>query len=142
MEIEHESLARNRTAKRILVLDSVGALVAGAAVLALLPWLAPLHALPSSLLLTVGVVNLTYGTYSGALAIALARGRGISRPAIDVLIAGNLAWAVVCLAVVALHAGRAHISGLLHIGLEGAYVAILARLERRHVRPVARARRG
>jgi hypothetical protein len=73
----------------------------------------------------MGVANLAYGTYSGALA------RRARRPyaLLVLLVVANATWAVLCgVAAVAL-AGTASAFGLAHLVGEGVFVGALAALE-------------
>ena len=122
-------------ARRILWIDCGAACVAGIVMLAAREWIAELHGLSRSLMMFVGVVNLVYGSYSGSLALRASMGRMPSRLAIDVLIAANFAWSIVCAALVGTTWGSS--TGAAQFGLEGCFVAVLAICERRYVRPFA-----
>ena len=124
-------------ARTILWLDASAALLAGTLVLLLRGWLTELHDFSPRLILVLGLVNLGYGLGSGTLAVLASTGRPPRRRWIDLLIAGNLGWTVVCAALIAVTAATASGFGLAHLGFEGAFVAGLALLERRYVRPVA-----
>lgn len=125
-------------ARRLLWLDSLGALGAGALVLTLAAPIAALDGLPREVVLMSGLANLAYGSYSGSLAsVATLRGAA-PRPAVKLLIAANLAWALVCIVLLARHGSEATMLGWLHIGGEGLYVAGLALLETRWVLPHTR----
>jgi hypothetical protein len=114
-----------RLHRHLLWIDSRAALLAGVGVLALSGWLREVYALPRPLLLVMGVANLAYGTYSGALA------RRARRPyaLLVLLVVANATWAVLCgVAAVAL-AGTASAFGLAHLVGEGVFVGALAALE-------------
>jgi hypothetical protein len=128
----------NRRARAILWIDSVGGCAAGVIVLSIHDWLSALYEFPLSLVLLFGAANLGYGTYSGTLATLAALGRTPGRKAIEALISANLAWTLVCITVLATHWHSASPFGLLHAAVEGAYVAALAVIEWRRVRPAAR----
>ena len=130
--------AMSRRARRILWVDGGAGLIVGVVVLALHGWLAGLYGLPSEWVLAIGVANVVYGSSSGTLATRAARGRGPSRRAIDLLVAANLAWGVVCAALVVVARDRATGIGLGVLAFEGVFVAALAVIERRLVRPEAR----
>ncbi|WP_434419082.1 hypothetical protein [Nannocystis pusilla] len=129
----------NRRARAILWLDGCAACVAGVVVLALHEALARLHGFSPALVLFIGAVNLAYSCYSGTLAVRASCGRTPTRRAIDVLVVANLAWVVVCAAIVASTASTASIFGLAHVGIEGLFVGALAVVEYHRVRPFARA---
>lgn len=122
-------------ARRILWLDSLGALVVGTLVLALSAPLADLYDLPRARVIALGVVNLLYGCGSGVLARQASRGLRPARRAVDLLIAGNLAWAGVCALLAAAWWNEASPWGLAQLLGEGAYVGALGLVERRWVRP-------
>jgi hypothetical protein len=134
-------MAFDRRARAILWLDGGAAFLAGASVLALRGWLAPLHAFAPALVLVLGVVNLLYASYAGALAVLASRGLPLKRRAIDVLVFANSAWVVVCAGLVAWHWSSASAFGLLHVAFEGAFVGTLALAEARFVRPCAEPQR-
>lgn len=125
-------------ARRLLWLDSLGALGAGALVLTLAAPIAALDGLPHGVVLTSGLANVGYGAYSGSLA-AVATQRGTApRAGVLLLVAANLAWTLVCVVVLARHGSASTMLGWLHIGGEGLYVGALALLEARWVLPHAR----
>jgi hypothetical protein len=95
------------------------------AVLALSGWLSDLYGLPRPLLVGMGVANLAYGTYSGALARRARRPRG----AIVLLVLANAAWAGLCGVAAVRLADTASAFGLAHLVGEGAFVGTLAALE-------------
>jgi hypothetical protein len=111
--------------RRLLWVDSVAALLAGGATLALSGWLSQLYALPRGVLLTIGAANLAYGAFSGSLA-RLARRR---RAQIVALVVANAAWAGLCWLAALAFAGRASVFGLAHLVGEGLFVGALASLE-------------
>ena len=110
---------------RLLWVDASAAALAGVAVLSLSAWLSRLHGLPRGLLLVVGAVNVAYAAYSFSLAVRARRPRRLVR----LLVAGNLAWAAVCLGLAAAFAASATPFGLAHLVGEGLFVACLAALE-------------
>ncbi len=87
--------------------------------------LAGLYGLPASLLLAMGLANLSYAAYSLSLA---------SRPRrslvwIQILVLANAAWATVCLILFGMQAGSAGPLGLAHLAMEACFVGTLAALE-------------
>lgn len=122
----------------LLSLDSGAALAAGIFMLALARVLAPWYQVKPELLQFLGVVNLVYSMGSGTLAVRARRGQVPRRLWIDLLVIANLAWAVVCACLLLGLRGLAGPLMLAHLALEGAFVAALAALERRWVRPWAR----
>lgn len=111
--------------RRLLWIDSSAGLLAGATVLALSGWLSDLYALPRTLLVTMGIANLAYGTYSGTLA------RRARRPyaMLVALIVANAAWAVLCALAAVRFRATASVFGLTHLIGESVFVGGLAALE-------------
>lgn len=128
----------NRLAQRFLLIDGAAGSAVGVFTLTFREWLAELYAMPLSLVTLIGFANLAYGSYSGTLAVRAWYQKTPSRRAIDLLIAANLAWTVVCAVLVAATYRSASVFGLGHVVLEGLFVAWLALAERRLVRPFAR----
>jgi hypothetical protein len=111
--------------RRLLHIDSGGALIAGVLMLVLASWLSSVYRLQQSGVVAMGIANLLYGTYSGLLA----RRRIRPLTLIVVLVAANAAWAVVCWVSAVRVAGSASWLGIAHLVGEGVYVATLAVLE-------------
>ena len=125
-----------RRARRLLRLDSTAGLLAGLLMLVSHEWLAALTGMPVPVVLFVAVANLVYGSYSGWL-VTTAQRRGLpSRRVVTVLIVANVAWAVVCAALLARFGASATVFGWLHLVLEGVFVAALGLVEWRVVRPL------
>ena len=110
---------------KLLWIDCLGGLIAGAIVLALAGWLAPLEGLPREVLVFTGAMNLLYGSYSLSLVLRQRR----SRAAVYALIAANAVWLPVCLILAAVFWETATVFGLLHLMGEGVYVGGLAAVE-------------
>jgi hypothetical protein len=114
-----------RIGRNLLWIDCGAAVLAGTAVLCLLPWLSRLYGLPPGLLQATGIANLLYGGYS--LSLALRRRRpGVW---IAVLVAANALWALACLAMAVQFAGSATGFGLAHLVGEALFVGGLAACE-------------
>ena len=124
----------NRRARSILWLDAGAGFAVGVAVLALRAWVARLTGFPPGLVLLIGAANLAYASYSGTLALRASRGKVPSRRAIEVLVAANLMWSVVCVVIIAATVRFATPYGIAYVGLEGVFVAVLAAAEVRWVR--------
>ncbi|HTV02981.1 MAG TPA: hypothetical protein VMF13_20710 [Luteitalea sp.] len=124
----------------ILRLDSGAGLLAGLLVLVLHRWLAGLYGLLPALLVFMGIVNLAYGSYSGWLARRWRRGQTLSPALIGLLVAGNAAWAAVCLTLVALEGASLTMFGRAHLIGEAVFVGALAFVEWRRVLPAVVAR--
>jgi len=127
----------NRRARTILWLDGGAGGFVGLLMLALCDQLVWLYQLPRTVVIFIAAANLTYAAYSVSLATLASLNRPLARGAIDVLLGANLAWAVVCLAMIIETVGYASIFGLAHVALEGFFVATLAASEYRLVRPWA-----
>jgi hypothetical protein len=106
----------------ILRLDSFGALIVGLALLPLSDVLSQLYQWQPRTLQLLAPVHLSYGAYSGFLALRAKR-RALSRSALDVLIAGNLCWGGVCVLMTLVASGTWFAKA--HLGIEGTYVASL-----------------
>jgi len=111
--------------KKLLWVDGLGALLAGAAVLLLSGWLHKWYGLPRELLLFIGVVNLMYGTYSTSLAMRSNRPMTL----IVLLVIANLIWTMVCLILATRYWETATFFGIAHLVGEGLFVGGLAFFE-------------
>lgn len=129
---------QRRRVLRILCLDGVPGLLVGPGLWLLRDVLAPLYAMPGSIYEVVASANVAYGCFSSALALAVGRGRRPPLAAVNALAGANAAWAVVCMALLAVRGAEFGVFGLLHVAGEGGYVAVLAALEWRFVRPWVR----
>lgn len=114
--------------RQLLWVDCIGAALAGATVITLSGWLSRIEGLPQELLLFTGAVNLLYGSYSFMLAIRRQRPMHL----IKLLVGANLAWAFVCLGIVAVFSATATLFAFLHFIGEAVYVGGLAILEWRY----------
>ena len=118
----------------LLWIDGGAGFSVGVAVLLLQPWLVDWYGLPEAVLTFVGMANLLYGCYSLSLAVRPTRPLGM----IVLLAAANLAWAPVCVTLIINWQKTASWLGLAHLAGEGAFVALLACLEWRWRRELAR----
>jgi len=128
----------SRRARTLLALDGGAAGVVGVAELALLDRLPRWLGFPPTLVLLFALANVAYAAYSGTLAVRAACGRAPALLAITVLVAANALWALVCMAVVVAMGSRASALGVALVSAEGLFVAALAALEWRWVRPLGR----
>ena len=110
---------------RLLWLDGLGGLLAGAVVLLLSGWLSELEGLPEGFVVFMAGTNLVYGSYSTSLA------RRSARPPvrIAILACANILWGVLCLGFPFWFRDQITGFGLLHVLGEGAYVGGLGCLE-------------
>ena len=110
---------------RLLWVDGLGGLLAGAVVFLLSGWLSELEGLPEGFVVFMAGANLVYGAYATALASRS------ERPAVGIgsLACANMLWGVLCLGFAFWF--REHITsfGLLHVLGEGAYVGGLGQVE-------------
>lgn len=112
-------------ARKLPWIDGVAALLAGVVVLALRGVLTDFYAIPRDMLTFVGVVNVAYSS------VGLSLGARTRRPAwhLWLLIGANVAWAIVCIVLVARLGGGASIFGNAHLVGEALFVLVLAVLE-------------
>ena len=111
--------------KKLLWIDCLGALAAGAAMLVFSSWLSGLYGFSRQFVVGLAAVNLAYGSFS--LSLAARRRRP---PALIALLAlANLAWGLVCFAAAIHLSDAATPFGLAHLVLEGLYVGGLGALE-------------
>ena len=111
--------------RQILWIDGLAALVAGVVVLSLSGWLSEFYRLPRGVLVFTGIVNLIYASYSLPLAAREKRPKTF----ITFLVAANLFWAMVCVALAIVYGKDAGLFGLLHLWGEAIFVGGLAGLE-------------
>ncbi len=114
-----------RRSEWVLLLDWTGAALVGVATIALHDWLSARGGLPESVLIGVGLANLTYGAFS----LFLWRHPARSIALIKVLVVANLAWSAVCLYLLSVHWRIVTPIAVLHLGGEALYVGLLALLE-------------
>lgn len=113
-------------AKHLIWVDCIAGGVVGAVVLSLRDWLAELYGLPELLVLAMGLANLAYACLSFTLAL---RRRGERVPLLRVVAVANVLWAVGCVVIAALCAGRASLIGIGSLVGEAVFVGGLGVLE-------------
>lgn len=128
---------QRRRVLRILCLDGGPGLLVGVGLWLLRGLLAPLYAMPGSTYDWVASANVAYGCGASALAFAVARGGRPPAATVTTLAGANALWAVVCALLLATRGAEFGLFGGLHVAGEGLYVAALAALEWRVVRPWA-----
>ena len=111
--------------KNILWVDGLGGLGAGLAMLLLSPWLIDLYGLPPHIFYLVATANVLYGSYSTPLAMSAERPMKL----LTLLCAANMAWPLVCVAVLLTHRETLTILGAGHLVIEGVYVGCLGLVE-------------
>ena len=110
---------------RILWLDYIVGLVVGLAVIMLCRLISDIENLPVSIVGTMGVANLLYGSYS--LFVTTRRGR--SKKLIEILAVANVIWLFICISILVCYWQQISIFGLIHVLGEGVYVAVLGLVE-------------
>lgn len=111
--------------KNILWIDCAAGALAGVITLLLSAWLSALYAIPEDILLFIGAANLLYACYSFSLAIRSQRPESL----VKLLVLANATWSLVCIGIIAKHAGTVTLLGSLHIVGEAIFVGRLAFLE-------------
>ena len=106
----------------LLWIDGGAAFVGGMVVLLICSWLAKWYELPRALILTIGLINLAYASFSLSLAARKRRSKNL----IAFLVIANLSWAVVCLALAFIWRETVTFFGFIHLIGEAIFVAGLA----------------
>ena len=107
---------------KLLWIDGGAAFVGGMVVLLICGWLAKWYELPRALILTIGLINLAYASFSLSLAARKRRSKNL----IAFLVIANLSWAVVCLALAFIWRETVTFFGFIHLIGEAIFVAGLA----------------
>lgn len=113
-------------ARQLIRVDWIAGTVAGVLVLALHGWLTELYQLPGELLLVIGLANLSYASLSFTLA---QRTRGDRVPFLRVVAVANVLWAVGCIVMALVWAGRASVFGMCELIGEAFFVGSLGVME-------------
>ncbi len=111
--------------RRLLWIDGLAALIAGAVVLLISGWLSEWYGLPRELLLFIGLVNVAYAANSISLAARSARPAKL----ILLLVIANLTWTTVCLILAITYRETITLFGFAHLVGEALFVGCLACLE-------------
>ena len=114
------------SATRLIAIDWIGGAVAGTLILFLRGWLTGFYALPSHLLLAIGIANLAYSCVSFTLAM---RSHGVTVPYLRVIAVANVAWAVCCAVFTVVWFNSASVFGLGQLVGEAVFVGGLGLLE-------------
>ena len=109
----------------VLWIDATAAALAGVVVLFVSGWLSGWYGLPQELLISIGVVNLVYASYSSSLAMRMRRPKAL----ILFLVSANLLWSVVCVVLALIYRDTATLFGLAHLLGEALFVGGLGGLE-------------
>lgn len=103
----------------------MGGLLVGVIALSFAPFLSRLDGLPLGIIRFVGFANLVYGSYSLWLTTRAMR----KLVFVKLLALANMAWLLVCIAIVAAGWHEISVFGVFHKLTEGFYVASLGILE-------------
>ena len=120
----------------VLSVDSLAGLSAGCFTILAAALLTAWYGWSEGFTRFLGAVNLSYGLYSGFLALRLRWKARLPRWTVIALIVLNSAWGVQCFAQVWRLRGSASYLGLSTLVFEGLFVSGLAYLEARIVLPV------
>ena len=96
-----------------------------------------IYGLVPELYLFIAIANLSYGLFSGSLAMTATRSGKLSRVGINSLVLANSAWALACAVMLLTTWSDSTVFGAVHLGLEALFVGGLATVEFRLVRPQA-----
>lgn len=110
---------------RILWVDCLGGLVVGLLVLFGREQICEWENLPLSIVVGMGAANLLYGSFSLYVTLQQRRPRRL----VEMLAVANIAWLLVCLAIVLKHSSEMSLVGFVHVIGEGVYVAALGIME-------------
>jgi hypothetical protein len=119
-----------RFLRRVLWADAISCLACGLLQVTLAATLSSRLGLPAILLVDVGLFLLLYG----AAVLFLATRIRIANSIVWLLIAGNIAWAVACIALLLDSGAALTVFGKAYLVLQASAVAILARLQYAGVR--------
>jgi hypothetical protein len=114
------------SARLLILLDWTAGAGAGVLMILLRYWLAELYQLPSGLMLTFGMVNLAYASFSFILWL-LSRKDHV--PGLQIIAAANILWAIVCLVMFFVWWGTASFLGAGHFVGEALIVGGMGLLE-------------
>ncbi|ODA31267.1 hypothetical protein [Planctopirus hydrillae] len=114
------------SARLLILLDWTAGAGAGVLMILLRFWLAELYQLPAELMLTFGMVNLAYASFSFILWL-LSRKDYV--PGLQMIAAANILWAIVCLAMFFVWWGTASFLGAGHFVGEALIVGGMGLLE-------------
>ena len=106
---------------KILWVDCLGGLIVGCVVLSIYKLLNDWESLPTSIVVSMGVANLAYGSYS--LFVTTRNPRPLMM--VKLLAVANMFWLIVCLAIATAFWRQISVLGILHVVGEGIYVAAL-----------------
>ena len=105
----------------ILWIDCMGGLIVGLLVLLFHPFLGRIEGLPKLTIVSIGIANLAYGSYSLFVTTRKRRPIGL----VKMLALANMAWLLTCIGIVVLWFDVITEIGILLVVGEGIYVATL-----------------
>ncbi|MEM7738632.1 MAG: hypothetical protein AAF267_22910 [Deinococcota bacterium] len=110
---------------QLLRVDCTAGIAVGIFVLSLQRWLSSFYQLPVSFVVFLGIVNLTYGTFSLSLAVRKNRPQYL----VWLLIRANMVWGVLCIVWAILFRNTASVWGLGTLLFEAVFVGGLGVIE-------------
>lgn len=111
--------------RKIIWVDCIAAISVGLIVLLFHSMVGAIYHIPEQTIIFIALSNLLYGAYSFSLAIQKAR----NIKHLQLLVFGNLFWALVCAGVVAQYFNVASLIGIAFIVCEAMFVIMLAYFE-------------
>ena len=118
-----------KNVRNILIIDSVGGIVTGLLFLFLQAFVVDWYGWSPDHVLFVGIVHITYGSYSGLLVLGYIRRRWLPTLHLIFLIIASAAWAGQSYTQFYWLRDSASHLGLIHLLLEGTYLFVLAYIE-------------
>lgn len=119
-------LSKKTTSKvTILWIDCLGGLMVGFFVLLFCSLISAWTNLPTSIVISMALANLLYGSYS--LYVTTRKSRSILL--VKILAVANICWLFVCISIAVYYWQEVSALGLLHVIGEGIYVAALGLVE-------------
>jgi hypothetical protein len=110
---------------RLLRIDCTAGFIVGILVLSLHRWLSGFYQLPVSFVVFLGIVNITYGTFSLSLTVQKNRPKRL----VWLLIRANMTWGVLCIVWAILFRNTASVWGLGTLLFEAVFVGGLGWIE-------------
>lgn len=123
----------NLGTKNLLLFDSCAGSGVGLIVLCFCNWFAEIYGFSVPLTVFMGAANLSYGIYSGALALRVWRGNQLALGAVRLLVGANLAWVLPCVLIAGLTWSTSSHWGKAHLFLEALFVGGLALVEKKYL---------
>lgn len=119
--------------KNLLLFDSCAGSSVGLIVLCFYKWFAELYGFSVPLTVFIAGANLSYGIYSGWLALRVWGGNPLKLGAVRLLVGANLAWVLPCVLIAWLTWSTSSIWGKAHVLLEALFVGGLGLVEKKYL---------